>query len=106
MRSVVDACAARCPTQIGAPLRFFAMRTGLALLFSVAAGLSAADKKIVINALDDHNRWAFTEQALGEYRNAGNGAAIVVAKSPADLAREVADADAVIGGISKDLFPK
>jgi hypothetical protein len=84
----------------------FAMRIGLAVLLSATGVLSAADRKIVINALDDHNRWAFTEGALREYREACQGAAIVLAKSPAELAREIVDADAVIGGISKDLFPK
>src|SRR6266849_7430634 len=82
----------------------FAIRIGLAAVLSAAGVLSAADRKIVINALDDHNRWAFTEQALSEYRNAGKDAAIVLARSPADMARETVDADAVIGGISKDLF--
>jgi phosphoglycerate dehydrogenase-like enzyme len=81
--------------------------TGICLSFLLgAAVLPAADTKIVINAVDNHNRWAFTEDALRDYRNAGNGADIVVARSAADMAREVVDADAVIGGISKDLFPQ
>lgn len=83
----------------------FATAMSLTLLLS-AGVLSAADTKIVINAVDNHNKWAFTEDALREYRNAGNGADIVVAGSPADLSREIVDADAVIGGISKDLFAK
>src|SRR5438270_10527654 len=70
-----------------------AMRMLLAFLLS--AVLSAADRKIVINAVDNHNRWAFTDDALRDYRTAGQGAAIVLAKSPADMAREVVDADAV-----------
>jgi D-2-hydroxyacid dehydrogenase (NADP+) len=78
----------------------------LAVLFAAAGVLSAADRKIVINAVDSHSRWAFSDEALSEYRNAGEGAAIVVAKSPTELARETVDADAVIGGISKDLFAK
>ena len=82
------------------------MRTVLTFLLSAAAVLSAADHKIVINAVDNHNSWAFTEDALRDYRNAGQGAAIVVAKSQADMARETADADGVIGGISKDQFAK
>ena len=82
------------------------MKTILATLLSAAAVLSAADRKIVINAVDNHNKWAFTEDALREYKNAGQGAAIVVAKSPADMARETADADGVIGGLSKDQFAK
>jgi phosphoglycerate dehydrogenase-like enzyme len=84
--------------------KLLTMRAGLTVLLSAAGALSAADRKIVINAVDDHNRWAFTEDALREYRNMGNGAAIVLARSNADMARETADADAVIGGISKDLF--
>jgi len=80
------------------------MRIILAFLLSVAGVLSAADKKIVINAVDSHNRWAFTEEALRDYRNAGQNAAIVLAKSPAEMAREIVDADAVIGGFSKDQF--
>jgi D-2-hydroxyacid dehydrogenase (NADP+) len=78
----------------------------LAFLLPAAGILSAADRKIVINAVDSHNKWAFTEEALREYRNAGPNATIVVARSPADVAREIVDADAVIGGISKDLFAK
>src|SRR3984893_8401831 len=80
------------------------MRLVLAIL--LAAVLSAADRKIVINAVDSHNRWAFTDDALRDYRTAGQGAAIVVAKSPADVGREIADADAVIGGLSQDQFAK
>src|SRR5215472_5349557 len=81
----------------------FATGMCLSLLLGTAV-LPAADRKIVINALDNHNRWAFTEDALREYRTAGDGAEIVVARSPADLAREVVDADAIIGGVSRDNF--
>ena len=83
------------------------MRTAFALLLSLAGMLTAADHKIVINALDNHNNWAFTDQALRDYRNAGGAqATIVLARSSADFAREIADADGVIGGISRDLFGK
>jgi D-2-hydroxyacid dehydrogenase (NADP+) len=82
------------------------MRIGWVVLLSASAALSAADKKIVINAVDPHNGWAFTEAALREYSDAGKDAAIVLAKSSADMARETTDADAVIGGLSKDLFDK
>src|SRR5215831_19280989 len=82
----------------------FVIRTGLAVLISAVGVLSAADKKIVINAIDNHNRWAFTDEALRDYKNSGKDAAIVLARSPAEMAQEVVDADAVIGGISKDLF--
>ena len=78
----------------------------MVLVFLLATVLSAADRKIVINAVDNHNRWAFTEDALRDYKNAGQGAAIVLAKSPAEMAREVVDADAVIGGLSQDQFGK
>ena len=76
------------------------------LAFLLSAALSAADRKIVINAVDNHNRWAFTDDALRDYKTAGQGAAIVVAKSPADMAREIVDADGVIGGLSQDQFTK
>ena len=76
------------------------------LAFLLAAVLSAADRKIVINAVDNHNRWAFTDDTVRDYKTAGQGAAIVVAKSPADMAREIVDADAVIGGLSQDQFAK
>jgi len=82
------------------------MKTILATLLSAAAVLSAADRKIVINAVDNHNKWAFTEDALREYKNAGQNTAIVLARTPADMEREIGDADAVIGGLSKDQFAK
>jgi len=78
----------------------------LTLLLSAAGVLSAAERKIVINATDNHNGWAFTEAALSEYRNAGKDTAIVLARTPADMARETVDADAVIGGLSQDQFGK
>jgi hypothetical protein len=35
--------------------------TGICLTLLLGAGvLSAADSKIVINAVDNHNKWAFT----------------------------------------------
>jgi phosphoglycerate dehydrogenase-like enzyme len=70
----------------------------------MAGALVAADRKIVINAVDPHNSWAFTEESMRGYRNEGQGATIVLAKSPADMAREITDADGVIGGVSKELF--
>ncbi len=86
--------------------RSFPLGRAFAVLLLTASLGPAADRKIVINAVDTHSKWAFTEEALQDYRNAGQGAAIAVAHSPAELAREVVDADAVIGGISKDLFAK
>jgi phosphoglycerate dehydrogenase-like enzyme len=84
--------------------KLFQVQRCLAVLLFAASFSSAADTKIVINALDNHNKWAFTEEAVQEYKNAGQGAVIVVARSPEALAREVVGANAVIGGISKDLF--
>ena len=46
------------------------MKIAFAIALSAVGVLSAADRKIVINALDNHNSWAFTEDALREYRNA------------------------------------
>jgi len=63
-----------------------------------------ADRKIVINALDNHNSWAFTDNALSEYKSAGKGAAIVLSRSAGDMDREIVDADGVIGGLSRDQF--
>src|SRR5258707_12785648 len=83
------------------------MRIGLAIMMTAAGVLSAADRKIVINALDDHNNWAFTEEALRAYKDAGkDSAAIVLSRSREDMDREIVDADGVIGGLSKDQFAK
>ena len=83
------------------------MRIGLAIMMTAAGVLSAADRKIVINALDDHNNWAFTEEALRAYKDAGkDAAAIVLSRSREDMDREIVDADGVIGGLSKDQFAK
>lgn len=66
---------------------------------------SAADKKILIQA-SSRQSWVSSDAALARYRAAaGSGADIVVVKTPADFAREVASADAVIGGITKAEFP-
>src|SRR6266851_5089140 len=81
------------------------MRIGLAIMMAAAGVLSAADRKIVINALDDHNKWAFTEEALRAYRDAGKDS-IVLSRSREDMDREIVDADGVIGGLSKDQFAK
>src|SRR6476660_7272477 len=82
------------------------MKKLLVVLLTAAGVLSAADRKIVINATDNHNGWAFTEAALRDYRNAGKDTAIVLARTPSDMARETVDADAVIGGLSQDQFGK
>jgi phosphoglycerate dehydrogenase-like enzyme len=77
----------------------------ICLTLLIGAGLlRAADTKIVINAVSNSNYWAFTDDAVRQYKDAGQGASIVVAKSAPDFAREVTDADAVIGGLTKDQF--
>src|SRR5579871_1201453 len=80
-----------------------AARVCLTFLFG-AALLPAAGVKIVINAVDRRNGWAFTDDAVRGYKDEGKDAAVVVARSAPDFAREVTDADGVIGGISKELF--
>ena len=82
------------------------LATLLLASLSLAGIAYAADAKIVFNATNDHNKWAYTEAAMAGYRSAAAGASIVIARSPADLEREAADADAVIGGLSKDVFAK
>lgn len=64
-----------------------------------------AEKKILIQASAGQS-WVSNDAAMARYRAAaGSGADIVVVRSPAEFAREVADADAVIGGITKENFP-
>lgn len=75
-----------------------------ALLLVTFAGF-AADKKILIQA-SNTNDWVSNDAALARYRAAaGSGADIVVARNAAEFTREVANADAVIGGITKQQFP-
>lgn len=75
------------------------------LLVAFATIGLAADKKIVIRA---HSAgFAFEDDAIERYRNeAGNDADIVVSKSMDQFEKEIVDADAIVGGISKELFPK
>ena len=71
------------------------------LILCLAAAAFAADKKIVIQA-SNRQGWAASDAALARYRAAaGTKADIVVTRSAAEFAREVVDADGVIGGISK-----
>lgn len=71
----------------------------------LAAPAFAADKKIVIQG-NPRQTWVWNEAALARYRAAaGSRADIVVTKSPAEFSREVAAADAVVGGITKADFP-
>lgn len=73
------------------------------LLLSIA--VPAAEKKILIQA-SPRQDWVSNDAALARYRAAaGNQADIVVTRSPAEFARELPNADAVIGGISKEEFP-
>lgn len=84
----------------------FVMRKLLSLLLILSAALLAADKKIVIQA-NTNSPWVSDDAAMAGYRKASGGQAdIVLTKSAAEFAREVADADGVIGGISKALYPK
>ena len=77
----------------------------IATLLLAATGL-AADKKILMEA-SSRQSWVSSDAALAKYRAAaGSGADVVLARTPEEFAREVANADAVIGGISKELFPK
>ncbi len=77
----------------------------IATLLLAATGL-AADKKILLEA-SSRQSWVSSDAALAKYRAAaGSGADVVLARTPEEFAREVANADAVIGGISKELFPK
>jgi phosphoglycerate dehydrogenase-like enzyme len=75
----------------------------ISILLASAPAL-AADKKILIQA-SDRQSWVSSDSALAKYRAAsGAGADVVVVRSPAEFKREVADADAVIGGITKQDF--
>jgi len=72
----------------------------------LAALAVAADKKILIQSGGRQN-WVSNDAALARYRAAaGAGADLVVARSAEEFAREVPNADAIIGGISKELYPK
>ena len=73
----------------------------LALVFVVVG--SAADKKIVVRALSAG--FAYDDTAIARYqKEAGQDADIVVARSPEEFAKEIVDADAIIGGIDKEHF--
>lgn len=78
----------------------------LAVLAAVSAFSQTAERKIVIQSLDEHYDWAITPERLQDYRAASQDVRIVVARTPQEFEREIVDADAVIGGISKDLFAK
>ena len=81
------------------------MRRVLILLLACTALAAAADKKILIRALS--GGFAYNDSAIERYeQEAGADADILVARSMAEFEAQIAEADAVIGGISKDLFPK
>jgi phosphoglycerate dehydrogenase-like enzyme len=83
------------------------MKPLLIAFLALAASAAAADKKILIQGSARQGSWVSNEAALARYRAAaGSGADIIVARSNEEFAREVPNADAVIGGISPDLFPK
>ncbi len=74
------------------------------LLLTFAALGVAADKKIVVRALS--GGFAYDEAAIELYqKEAGEHADVVAARSMAEFEKHIADADAVIGGINKELFP-
>ena len=77
----------------------------LVLTLAVATALPGADRKVVIDGRDPHYGWAFSAEALAMYRKAGPNVEFVVATTNQQLTTEVAEADAVIGGISRELFP-
>jgi phosphoglycerate dehydrogenase-like enzyme len=73
-------------------------------LLLLATPALCADKKILIQA-SGRQSWVTSEAALARYRAAaGSAADLVVVRSPAEFAREVANADAIIGGITKEHF--
>ena len=80
------------------------MRKLFILLLTAASLLGAAEKKIIITGTSRH-WWALSDEALRNFREAATGAKIVVVRPGENLAAEVVDADAVVGGISRDLFP-
>ena len=80
------------------------MKRLLVSILLLAAPAFTADKKILIQASGGQG-WVSSDAALARYRAAaGAEADIVVARSAAEFAREVANADGVIGGISKEHF--
>jgi phosphoglycerate dehydrogenase-like enzyme len=81
------------------------MQRLLLTMLLLAGALAAADKKILIQA-SARQSWVTSDDALARYRAAaGSGADIIVARSAAEFAREIPNADGIIGGISKEQFP-
>ena len=81
------------------------MKRFLILLLGLATVAAGADKKILIRALS--TGFATDNAAIERYRQeAGDAADIVAARTAAEFEKHVADADGIVGGISKELFPK
>ncbi|MBM3796919.1 MAG: D-2-hydroxyacid dehydrogenase [Acidobacteria bacterium] len=80
-------------------------RIALVLITATATAL-AADKKILIQH-SGRQSWVSSDAALARYRAAaGSASDIIVARTPEEFAREVPNADGIIGGVSKDLYPQ
>src|SRR5258708_8414588 len=75
------------------------MRLFLGVLLA-AGWLAGADFKIVVVG-SDRSSWSSDEAAMAAYRKAAPKAQIVRAATAADVTREVADADGIIGGGAK-----
>jgi phosphoglycerate dehydrogenase-like enzyme len=87
------------------------VKAGLALVFTLgmfwpAANAYGTGVKIVFNGVSHHNDRAYTDAAVASYRAAADGGSTFIARTAADLEREAADADAVIGGFTKDVFAR
>ena len=72
-------------------------------ILSLTSLVTAAEKKIVIAGMSRYS-WALTDDAIEQFRGAAGDAEIVVARGREALARELADADGVVGGLPRDLF--
>jgi len=85
--------------------RNFAMERLVISILLLAIPALTADKKIVLQASSAQS-WVSNDAALARYRAAaGTGADIVVVRSRAEFTREIGDAHAIIGGITKEDFP-
>ena len=81
------------------------MRRICILLLAFATIGFGADKKILIRALS--GGFAFDDNAIESYKQeAGADADIVVARSAEEFEKAIPEADAIIGGISKEQFSK
>ena len=65
----------------------------LAVFAAVSAFSQTAERKIVIQSLDEHYDWAITPERLQDYRAASQDVRIVVARTPQEFEREIVDAD-------------